>query len=52
MAPLWYFAYGSNMETATFRGRRGIAYRQALPARLTGWQLVLDKPPEGGKWKK
>jgi len=46
MDPLhvWYFAYGSNMQIATIRGRRGIAFRRALPARLQGWQLVFDKP--------
>ena len=43
-AIVWYFAYGSNMETATFSGRRGIAYRRAVPARVPGWRLVLDKP--------
>lgn len=41
----WYFAYGSNMETATFRGRRNIEFLRALPARADGWRLVLDKPP-------
>ena len=41
----WYFAYGSNMQTATFRGRRGIEFRRALPARVPGWRLVLDQPP-------
>jgi gamma-glutamylcyclotransferase len=45
MTVLWYFAYGSNMQSATLRGRRGIEYRRALPARLDGWRLVLDKPP-------
>jgi hypothetical protein len=49
MAPLvefaWYFAYGSNMQTATFCGRRGIAFRRAAAARAPGWRLVLDKPP-------
>jgi gamma-glutamylcyclotransferase len=48
---VWYFAYGSNMQSATLRGRRGIAYRRALPGRLEGWRLVLDKPaliPVGG----
>ena len=44
-ATVWYFAYGSNMETATFRGRRGIRPTRALPARAAGWRLVLDKPP-------
>src|SRR6185436_7651685 len=42
---VWYFAYGSNMQPATFAGRRGIAAARALPARLAGWQLVFDKPP-------
>jgi hypothetical protein len=42
---VWYFAYGSNMQPATFAGRRGIVAARALPARLAGWQLVLDKPP-------
>ena len=40
----WYFAYGSNMDPATLRGRRGIDFFRALPARLEGWRLVLDKP--------
>lgn len=42
---LWYFAYGSNMQTATLRGRRRVAFARALPARVPGWRLVLDKPP-------
>ena len=42
---LWYLAYGSNMQSATFRGRRGITWTQALVARLANWRLVLDKPP-------
>jgi hypothetical protein len=33
------------MQTATLSGRRGIQFTRALPARLTGWRLVLDKPP-------
>ena len=45
MDGVWYFAYGSNMQTATLRGRRGIAYRRALPGRAAGWRLVVDKPP-------
>ncbi len=40
-----YFAYGSNMQTATLRGRRGIEYTQAFAAHLRGWRLVFDKPP-------
>ena len=42
---VWYFAYGSNMQPATFRGRRGITPHDAVPARLAGWRLVFDKPP-------
>jgi hypothetical protein len=42
---VWYFAYGSNMQRATFCARRGIEYLKALPARARGWRLVLDKPP-------
>lgn len=42
---VWYFAYGSNMQPATFAGRRGITPRRALAARARGWELVLDKPP-------
>ena len=45
MSWFWYFAYGSNMQTATFRGRRGIEPRQAVAVRAPGWRLVLDKPP-------
>jgi hypothetical protein len=42
---VWYFAYGSNMQPATFAGRRGIVAARALAARLAGWQLVFDKTP-------
>jgi hypothetical protein len=42
---VWYFAYGSNMQPATFRGRRGIEPVETVPARLDGWRLVVDKPP-------
>ncbi|MFI5365711.1 MAG: gamma-glutamylcyclotransferase [Candidatus Binatia bacterium] len=41
----WYFAYGSNMQSATLRGRRGIHFARAVPGRVYGWRLVLDKPP-------
>jgi gamma-glutamylcyclotransferase len=40
-----YFAYGSNMQSATLRGRRGIEFRSAAPAQACGWRLVFDKPP-------
>ena len=42
---VWYFAYGSNMQSATLRGRRGIVYRRAVAGELRGWRLVVDKPP-------
>jgi hypothetical protein len=45
MARVWYFAYGSNMQGATLRGRRGITWARALPARVPGWRFVCDKPP-------
>jgi len=45
MPLVWYFAYGSNMQRATFSGRRGITPQRALAARVFGWRLVLDKPP-------
>jgi hypothetical protein len=41
---VWYFAYGSNTQSATLRGRRGIVYRRAVPVRVRGWRLVFDKP--------
>jgi gamma-glutamylcyclotransferase len=42
---MWYFAYGSNMQSETLRGRRGVAFRRALPVRAPGWRVVFDKPP-------
>jgi gamma-glutamylcyclotransferase (GGCT)/AIG2-like uncharacterized protein YtfP len=44
-ARVWYFAYGSNMQRATFSGRRAIECSRVLAGRLTGWRLVFDKPP-------
>ncbi|MEW6271811.1 MAG: gamma-glutamylcyclotransferase family protein [Thermodesulfobacteriota bacterium] len=44
-ASVWYFAYGSNMQSATLRGRRGVDYRCAVAVRVPGWRLVFDKPP-------
>jgi hypothetical protein len=41
---VWYLAYGSNMQSETLRGRRGIAYRRAVPVIAAGWRLVFDKP--------
>jgi cation transport regulator ChaC len=45
MPHLWYFAYGSNMQSATFCGRRGITFARAVAARAPGWQVVFDNPP-------
>ena len=45
MSTVWYFAYGSNMQSATFRGRRRIAPRSARGARIAGWRIAFDKPP-------
>jgi hypothetical protein len=42
---VWYFAYGSNMQPATFAGRRGITPSRAVAARAPGWRLTLDKAP-------
>lgn len=41
---VWYFAYGSNLQRATFCGRRGIVCLRAVPVRVPGWRLVFDKP--------
>jgi hypothetical protein len=43
-AAVWYFAYGSNLQRATFCGRRGIECLRAVPVRVPGWRLVFDKP--------
>lgn len=40
----FYFAYGSNMDGSTLRGRRGIEWSRAAPALARGWRLALDKP--------
>jgi gamma-glutamylcyclotransferase len=40
----FYFAYGSNMDPATLRGRRGIEWTRAAPAVARGWRLAVDKP--------
>jgi len=42
---MWYFAYGSNMQSDTLRGRRGIGYQRAIAVRAPGWRVVFDKPP-------
>jgi len=45
VSTVWYFAYGSNMQRATLRGRRGLEPDCAVAARIAGWRLVFDKPP-------
>src|SRR3989442_4762378 len=42
---VWYFAYGSNMETATLRGRPRIEPLCALRPRAPRWRPRLHKPP-------
>ena len=42
---MWYFAYGSNMQSETLRGRRGVPFSRAVAVRVRGWRVVFDKPP-------
>lgn len=46
---LWYFAYGSNMQRATFESRRGMKPREARGGRLAGYRLVFDLPVGPGE---
>ena len=39
---LWYFAYGSNMQRATFCERRGLEPASSTWARLGGYRLCFD----------
>ncbi|RHZ55538.1 gamma-glutamylcyclotransferase family protein [Aspergillus thermomutatus] len=39
---IWYFAYGSNMASETFRQHRGITPLAAVPVRIPGWALTFD----------
>ena len=39
-----YFAYGSNVNTKTFNGTRGITPSAAYPAVLPGYELVFNVP--------
>ena len=47
--PLWYFAYGSNLNRETFVGRRGMRPLEATAARLEGFELVFDLPVGPGE---
>jgi cation transport regulator ChaC len=42
MVERWYFAYGSNMQAATLRGRRGIEPLDVKIGRLPGYRLCFD----------
>lgn len=44
----WYFAYGSNMQAATLRGRRGIEPLDVRIGRLAGYRLCFDIPVGAG----
>jgi cation transport regulator ChaC len=46
---LWYFAYGSNMQRATFVERRGMKPERSLWGRLQGYRLVFDLPVGPGE---
>ncbi|KAJ5190096.1 hypothetical protein N7472_009110 [Penicillium cf. griseofulvum] len=39
---IWYFAYGSNLTSETFRAHRGITPLAAISVRVPGWMLVFD----------
>ncbi len=39
--PIWYFAYGSNMNERLFRERRHMTWREARAGRLHGYRLVF-----------
>lgn len=46
---LWYFAYGSNMQRATFVERRGMCPRRSVSGRLHGYRLTFDLPVGPGE---
>lgn len=47
--PLWYFAYGSNLDPGTFVGRRRMRPLDTRVARVEGWRLVFDLPIGNGE---
>ena len=49
MNPHWYFAYGSNMQGATFRGRRGMQPLESRAGLLRGYRLCFDIPIGAGR---
>src|SRR5262249_34573040 len=48
-APLWYFAYGSNLCRATFIERRRMSPLEIRRARLDGYRLTFDLPVGPGE---
>ena len=44
MEPLWYFAYGSNLDPDTFLGRRRMRPLESRVTRLDGFGLCFDLP--------
>jgi cation transport regulator ChaC len=46
--PVWYFAYGSNMNERLFRRRRHMTWQEARVARLDGYRLVFSRT--GGRY--
>ena len=47
--PLWYFAYGSNLDPRTFEGRRRMRPSEARVAHLRDHRLVFDLPVGDGE---
>ncbi len=45
--PVWYFAYGSNMNRAQMRSRAGQIFEEQ-PARLENYELLFNKKARGG----
>lgn len=48
-APLWYFAYGSNMTLDIFRGRRALEPLETTWGWLAGYRLCFDIPVGPGE---
>jgi cation transport regulator ChaC len=46
---LWYFAYGSNMQRATFVERRGMQPQRSVWGRLPGYHLAFNLPVGPGE---
>jgi cation transport regulator ChaC len=49
VSDVWYFAYGSNLDPATFLTRRGMRPVTAHVAHLAGHRLVFDLPVGPGE---